>query len=92
MRHRVLCRMAAVLRLWAAAASQQAMLRTLLAGFLQRAQLHAQQKAFAGWRSYLLARVAKRMNELSALLQWEQSVTRRALRVWVGRTALWRFK
>lgn len=84
--------MAAVLRLWGVAARQQAMLRELLAGFLQRHQLRVQQKAFAGWRSYLLARVAKRMNELSALLQWEQSVTRRALRVWQGRTAVWRFK
>lgn len=68
------------------------MLRELLAGFLQRRLLRTQQRAFDWWRSYLLARVAKRMNELSALLQWEQGITRRALRVWVGRTALWRFK
>lgn len=84
--------MGAVVRLWATAAGHQAMLRTLLAGFLQRHQLRIQQKAFGCWRSYLLARVAKRMNQLSALLQWEQSITRRAMRVWVGRKAVWRYK
>jgi hypothetical protein len=84
--------MATVLRFWQATANQQATLRELLASFLQRHQLRAQAKAFGWWTSYLRARVAKRMNELSALLQWEQSITRRALRVWQGRTAVWRFK
>lgn len=81
-----------MLALWQAAANKQAVLRELLAGFLQRRQLRAQQRAFGGWKTYLQARVAKRMNELSALLQWEQSITRRVLRVWQGRTAFWRFK
>jgi hypothetical protein len=85
-------RVTAVLRLWRAAAHQQSVLRGLLAGFLQRSQLRSQHRAFTCWRTYLLARVAKRMNELSALLQWEQSRTRRAMSVWQGRTAVWRFK
>lgn len=81
-----------MLRLWRACAYQQSLLRELLAGLLQRQQLRRQQVAFSWWRAHLMARVAKRMNELSALVQWEQSITRRALRVWLGRTAVWRFK
>lgn len=81
-----------MLRLWQSTAEQQATLRELLASFLQRSQWRSQHKAFSCWKGYLQARVAKHMNQLSALLQWEQSITRRALRVWQGRTALWRFK
>lgn len=68
------------------------MLRELLAAFLHRRQLRLQQQAFDGWRRYLLARVAKCMNELSALLQWEQSMSRKAWRVWQARTSVWRYK
>lgn len=86
------CRMSFMLRLWHAAAFQRAMLLELLAGLLHRHQLRLQERVFVLWRGFLLSRVAKRMNALSALLQWEQSMTRRALRVWMGRTAVWRYK
>lgn len=81
-----------MLQQWHRTASRQVLLRQLLASFLQRHQLRLQQQAFGCWRSYLMARLATRMHELSALLQWEQSMTRRALRVWEARTAVWRFK
>jgi hypothetical protein len=68
------------------------MLLELLAALLQRHRLRVQQHAFEQWRRCLMARVAKRMNALSALLQWEQSMTRHALQEWVGRTAGWRRK
>jgi hypothetical protein len=81
-----------VLRLWHAEAFKRAMLLELLAALLQRRLLRTQRAALGAWQRFLAARVAKRMNALSALLQWEQSLTRRALQVWRHRTAAWRFK
>lgn len=81
-----------MLRAWHAAAFKRAMLLELLAGLLQRHRLRVQQGAFEQWRRCLMAHVAKRMNALSALIQCEQSLMRRALREWVGRTAGWRRK
>jgi hypothetical protein len=50
------------------------------------------QQLLSRWRAYLAARVVKRMKQLSALLQWEQSLHRKALLVWGQRVAVWRFK
>lgn len=85
-------RLGLVLRLWGTAAIRQVQLRQLLAGCLQQRTQRQLQALFAAWRSHLLARVAKRMKQLSALMHWEQGLQRKALLVWAQRTAGWRHK
>lgn len=80
------------MRHWQATAARLALLQNLLAGFLQRRMQRQLETHFSVWHRFLALRVAKRMNQLSALLHWEQCLLRKALGVWLQRTSVWRYQ
>jgi hypothetical protein len=77
---------------WHTVAARCAVTRQLLTGFLQQQQARQLDVHFGAWRRFLKLRVAKRMNALSALLHWEQSLLRKGLLVWMQRTLVWRWR
>ncbi|KAF8062705.1 aldo-keto reductase 2 [Scenedesmus sp. PABB004] len=85
-------RAAGVLRAWASVAARRGELRRLLAGLLQARRGRVLAVHFSAWHGFLAQRVARRMNALSALLLWEQGLTRRALAAWTARAQAWRWK
>ena len=83
-------RLHAAVQHWRHTAHRNQMLRELLSSCLASSEQQRLQVAFGKWREYLTARVAKRMKQLTALLHWEHSLLRTALRQWMLRNDKWR--
>lgn len=85
-------RLSRVLIHWHQVAEHKAVLRQLLGNCLDTRRSKQLKQTVQAWQNHLAERVAKRMNQLSALLHWEQSLLKKAVAVWKLRTAVWRWK
>lgn len=71
---------------------RKAIQKDLLAKALVVRMRQKLRQAVEAWHNHLTRRVAKRMNQLSALLHWEQSLLSKALAVWLQQAEVWRRK